>query len=134
MSALTSLRLPELQWNTNEYIKAKPTTISLVPTRGDIAISKPGGGHDFPSPLPRAAQQFRLIVQTGFDGIELSPNDDGMSRKFAYIIVGSWNAQLAIGDMWSEGANRYHVDSIEPYNGYEVRGKVTAFASEPDHG
>lgn len=62
-----------------------------------------------------------------------------MVRRFGYQLVGAWDAIVAIGDSWDDTlddntVNHYHVDSIEPSDGYEVRANVTAFAQEPKHG
>ncbi len=130
MSALTDIRLNELRWNTNQYINSKPTVIAL---KYSTSTAKPGGGHDFVK-ASRLPQKFRIVKQNTFDGIEYSPNDEGMSRKFAYLIIGSHDAILAVGDSWDDGPNHFHVDTIEPYNGYEVRGLVTGFESEPEYG
>lgn len=132
MPALTEIRLSELRWNTLQYINAKPTTITLTSTRG-TAVAKPGGGHDYTT-AERDPQTFRIVRQTTFDGIEHSPNDEGMSRKFAYLIVGKFDAEVAVGDTWDDGENHFHVDSVEPYNGYEVRALVTGFETEPEYG
>lgn len=134
-------RLAELSWSTQFFINedaGHQVTVALVPTR-KVAIAKAGGGHDFEPEAPKSPQTFRLVRQTTFDGIELSPNDDGMSRKFAYMIIAPATADIEIGDTWDENmtdgtVNHYHVDSIEPASGYEIRASVTAFAKEPQHG
>lgn len=131
MPALTDIRLSELRWNTEQYIAGKPTIITLK-TRG-TPVPKPGGGHDF-TPSTRAAQIFRLVRQTTFDGIEYSPNDEGMSRKFAYLIIGKHDAEVAVGDTWDDGDNNFKIDTVEPYNGYEVRALVTGYELEPEYG
>ena len=130
MSALTDLRLSELRWNTNEYIKAKPTVITL---QHSTSTPKPGGGHDF-TKSSRLPQTFRLVRQGTFDGIEYSPNDEGMSRKFAYLIIGKHDAEVAVGDTWDDGDNNFKIDTVEPYNGYEVRALVTGYELEPEYG
>jgi hypothetical protein len=132
-TSLEDIKLNEMRWNTQEFIKRDPTVVTLIPTRG-APIAKPGGGHDFGTPVPKPEQVFRLISQSNFDGVELSPNDDGTSRKFGYLVVGAYDADISIGDTWDEGDRHYHIDSISVYNGYEVRATATAFASDPIHG
>ena len=57
-----------------------------------------------------------------------------MSRKFAFLLVGRYDAVVAVGDSWDHGTNHFHIDTVEPYNGYEVRALVTGYESEPEYG
>jgi hypothetical protein len=130
MPVLTNIRNGLNRYTTQSYIADDPVSIVL---ERKVRVPKPGGGHDM---IPHAldAQVFRMVSQTATDGQETSANDGGEVHKFTYIIVGAWDADVAEDDTWSEGNVQYHVDGVEPNNGYETRAYVTAFAQEPIHG
>lgn len=132
MPGLIDLHLNEARYGRQQYINAKPTVITLQPTRDGVnPVAKPGGGHDFPKPAARAPQTFRLVAQPS-EPVEHGAHDDGFTRKVEYMLVGAYDAIVEIGDTWDEGDFHFHVDSLQPYNGYEVRANVTGFAVKPN--
>lgn len=130
MPALIDTRLAYLRYTTKQYILDEPVPVII---RRQVKMAVPGGGHDYPT-IALPVQIFRVINQTNNDGIEFSGNDEGEARKFIYIFVGEWDADIQPNDSWSEGLTQYSVDGIIPANDYEVRAVVTAFTKAPDHG
>lgn len=138
---LANIRLAELQYITQQFINEDPTTITLLPSRG-TATKTASGAHTYSNATPRAPQTFRLAAR-GIDsaraGIEQSSTDRGKTVQFTYDLIGLYDAVVEIGDTWEGTALdgtplHYHVDSVAPYNGYEVISVVTAFATEPQAG
>lgn len=104
--------------------------VVLLPEKGD-PIRKPSGGHDYGPPVPRQQQVFVVSRTTGFDGIEFSPNDDGKSRKRAYVMTGAYDAEVAIGDTFEDDEAEYTVDTVDNSSGYKTIAGVTGFLKEP---
>lgn len=129
MSVLTDTRLTTLRYTTAQFIKDDPTRITL---KRQVRVSKPGGGHDFPK-VDVAPQTFRLINQDIGSGF-ISDSDNGSVRRFNYVAVGRYNADVDINDTWSENGIQYKVDSIIPNNGWETRFYISGYANEPEHG
>lgn len=135
---ISAIQLAELAFTTQAYIDENPVTIVLTPSRG-APTKKPSGGHDYGTPTNRIPQTFRLIELPSPDGLEESKNDGGFVRKYGYQLVGMPTAIVEFGDIWDEVAPdntmiHYHVDDVQPFNGWEVRAMVSAFATEPQHG
>lgn len=107
-------------------LRFKGITIVLSPVKGD-PVAKPGGGHDFVPPPPRAPQTFALSKTTGFDGIEFSPNDEGENRKRAYVLTGRFDAEIAVGDQWSDAEADYTVETVDQDNGFKTQATVTGW-------
>ena len=107
-------------------LRFKGIDVVLYPVKG-IPVPKPGGGHDFATPTPRDAQQFALSKTNAFDGIEFSSNDEGMSRKRAYVMTGRYDAEIAIGDTFSDDEADYTVDTVDQTSGFKTQATVTGF-------
>lgn len=129
MSAVIDARLAYLRYTTKNYIKDDPTDVIL---NRQTPVEQSGGGHKFPktSLLP---QTFRFIDQDITSGISYG-SDDGIARRFTYVMVGLHDADIDINDTWTVGEISYKVESLVPNNGWESRAYVTAFAKEPVHG
>lgn len=130
MPALIDTRLAYLRYMTRMHILDDPTPITL---RRTVKVAVAGGGHDYPrTDIP--AQNFRLANQTNYDGLEHSLNDDGEARKFTYTMLGEWDADVQINDLWEADGVQYSVEGMLPNNEFETRAVVTAFSKEPRHG
>jgi hypothetical protein len=130
MTASTDTRLGLARYTTNAFIAEDPITVAL---NRKLSVRQDDGGHiKQPTTLP--SQTFRLINQTATAGPTYSGTDGGATRQFSYVLVGAWDADIQFDDTWTEGDIQYHVDGIEPNNGFETRANVTAFAMEPLHG
>ena len=82
--------------------------------------------------LPRAVQNLTLesIAATG----ELTKSDGASMHKWDYEIVGRYDAQMAVGDTWTNGGTIYRITAIKPFNQYEQRGVVSAIGKDPNYG
>lgn len=129
MSVLTDTRQAYLRHTTKTFIEGDPTVIAL---KRQTKVAKPGGGHDFPK-TPLDPQTFRFINQGLSGGLSYAA-DDGIARRFDYILVGFHDADLAVNDTWADGEQQYKVTSMVPNNGWEARAHVIGYAMEPEHG
>lgn len=115
------------QMNTEAFIDADPSWITLIPATESWA----GGSKRFVDGTPRIPQKFKVIWPGGDQTVTTS---EGTTKKLDFILVGSPNAQVAVGDHWAEGKQRYRVEEVEPFNGYEVKAKGTSIGGTPSHG
>ena len=113
---------------TKWFIDTDPTSLILIPrTKQD----RPGGSHRFVDGPAKDPQIVKMIYPGG-DGIVVTA--DGKTRRFDFIIVGQHDADIAIGDHWTEGDQNYVIEYLFPFNDYEVKGGGVTHGSAPDHG
>ena len=112
---------------TAEFIEADRTDLVLIPSNRVEEF----GTVSFVDLPPRPSQPFKVIWPGG-DGIVVT--SDGTTRRFDFILVGNYNATVAIGDHWSEGSQHYQVEWVQPYNEYEVKAGGSSHGSSPAHG
>lgn len=123
------LNATELQVNkelTHCFIMSDPTVVSLVP-RGEVKTDS--GGTKMRDHQPREPQQFKMIHQGGSLGGKVTA-EDGVNRRFDFVLVGEWDAIVEINDYWKnpdDPQEYWQVTGIEPYNGYEVKAEVKAY-------
>lgn len=110
-------------------LKFKGQQITLLPTQGE-RIPKPGGGHDFAEPTPRAPQTFALSKLNNFDDIDFSPNDDGKNQKRSYLLTGRHDAEIAKGDTFSDDEADYTVDTLDQTSGFKTMAGVTGWLKQ----
>ena len=124
-----------LRFTTNFYIGQAATIAGNIniQLQRRVPVPKPGGGSDF-TIVGVPMQTFRLTNQTIQNGINYSPNDDGMARKDLYILIGQWDADIQINDWWDDPSGQWKVDGLLPNNGFETRAVVTAFTTDPQYG
>ncbi|WP_048890658.1 hypothetical protein [Mycobacterium heckeshornense] len=115
-----------------ELLRLRGRTITLVPAVGVVA-EKPGGGKDYAPAEPRSAQRFAVFNTGGFDGRENSQTDQGMTRKFQFKLVGSWDAVIEIGDAWEDDVAKYQIDSVDRTKPYQIEALVVGFLKETGH-
>ena len=65
----------------------------------------------------RAEQSFKVIWM-GENGIIRQPSSDGGVRRFDFVLVGSYDATLAIGDYWTVNGQENRIEYVYPFNGY----------------
>lgn len=106
-------------------LKFKGIPIVLTPTKG-APVLKPGGGHDFVPPAPRAPQILALS-RIGGDDIDYSPNDEGANRKREYVMTGRYDAQVTIGDTFEDDEAEYTVNTVDSSSGFKVQATVTGW-------
>lgn len=109
---------------THWFIQMDPTTVSLVPRLRQKGSS---GGHKWVNGSPRSPQEVKMIPQAGvLGGIQTA--EDGLSRRFDFVLLAEWDAIVVIGDHWvDDDGNTWVVESLDPYNGYEVKAGVKAY-------
>jgi hypothetical protein len=122
---LTATELAINRANTAKYISLDPTTITLTP-RADVWVA---GTKTRPDGLPREPQQFK-IIWGGNTGIVTTI--EGTTRRFDFVIVGTYDASIAIADHFLVGNEDYEIQYIFPSNGYEVKGGGVAYGSKPN--
>lgn len=114
--AASATELAIARLNTETFINLNPTSIILTP---QITTFVAGTRKRMPGPL-RAPQNFHVIwgtVGAGFVPVIAG----GETRRFDFILVGNYDAVVAIGDYWNVGNQQNEIGYIYPSNGYEVK-------------
>ena len=102
--------------NTARFIDLDPTTISLK-TRIETYVA---GTRKRVDGVTRDPQVFKVIwgtVGAGFVPLVAG----GETRRFDFILVGNWDAIVAIGDYWTVNGQDNEIGYIYPPNFYEVK-------------
>ena len=103
-----------------------PKTITLIP---QVEIKEPGKGIKRGPGTPRPPQQFKIIWPGG-DGF-VSSVQDGTHHRFDAILVGLYDCQAEIGDIWQEGDQKYYIHSEYPNNQYERKFGLYSYGNKP---
>lgn len=120
--------LPFLRAGTQRFIDLDPTTIVLTP-RNDVWLA----GTKVRGQLPDRDPQVFKVIWTDF-GAGFSPTIVGPeTRRFDFVLVGAYDAEIAIGDFWKVGDQDNEVTHIYPSNGYEVKAGGVSHGGNP-HG
>lgn len=112
---------------THAYIIAKPMLVVLMT---DVRTKTPAGGIKRGDGFARVAQVMRLIEQASAYGNQpgLLRAADGAQRRVTFQLLGEWDAEMEVGDHWSDSLGvRLEVAELLPYNGYERRGRVVSY-------
>lgn len=115
---------------TQEFILASPVDIALIP--GDETRT-PSGAVIVASGVPRPVQRFRLIPMSHTERPSTSTSgagagSGGQQRKYDLTLLGEWDAVVQPNDYWFDvNGQKYVVDAVIPYNGYEVKGLVMSY-------
>lgn len=111
---------------TKRFIDSDPTEIVLTPRTAQIVA----GTKKFVDGVPRAMQRFK-IVWAGDNGIVRIPGQEGGVRRFDFIIVGEYDAVVAIHDFWKVENQEFTVEYVFPSLGYEVKAGGVSHGSSP---
>lgn len=106
--------------------------IVLTPATG-VKIEGPDGD-DYGPAQPRPAQRFATFNIGGVDARERSTADRGMVRKLAIRLVGAADAQIEVGDTFSDDIADYKVESVDRSTPYRVDALAAAFLKVTAHG
>lgn len=127
-----------LRKGTNLAIKIDSHPIVLTPHQ---RTRKQGGAYDWEPQPPRPVQQLAVepvgatlsgITGTG-GGVQAT--DGATMHKWDYELVGPYDAQMEIGDTWTDDTGTiYRIVAIKPTNSYERRGVVSAIGKAPSYG
>lgn len=105
--------------NTEWFIAWNPYQVTLIPR----VRQKTGSGSRWVDDSPRLTQIMRLIPQS-----ETTPpvtTADGKVRSITHVLLGRWDADMAIGDHWVDTVgSTFEVIDISTPNGYEVKGLI----------
>lgn len=100
--------------NTKRFIDSDPTVITLTtPVNAIINGTRVANYSEERNP-----QTFKIIWQ-GDDGV--IREIPGGTRRFNFILLGEHDAELAIGDFWQVEDQKFVIEYVFPYNGYEVK-------------
>jgi hypothetical protein len=113
---------------TDAFIQGNPTEIILVPR---IRVQNPNGGWTWVKQVARDLQTFRLITANTGQTVTTS---NGVERTVDYELFGSWDAVVALGDVFTVDSDPYEVVSMYPANGYSVRALVSRQMDAPPRG
>jgi len=122
---------------TQAFIEASPTLIVLTP---QVEVNLPSGGVILNDGPERPEQMFRLIPMSHTDrpvGSQAggTSTDEGVQRRYDYTLLGTVDSVMAANDWWiDDNDQKWVIDSIVSFNGYERKGMVTAFGRYPVHG
>lgn len=112
---------------TEWFINDDPTLVTL---KTKTWVSS-GGSKESVNGPDRVQQKFKIIYDGSTGQVKTA---DGETRRFDFIIVGKYDAAVAIGDYWDEGNQRYTIDYIFPNNGWEMKCGGTTHGISPAHG
>lgn len=129
--SLVSFRDIELsvnRFNTRAFIAADPLSLTLQ-VRGSVRT--PSGAYARERQSERPEQTFKLIMQSPAGSSIEQRTGDGTERQVDYILLGEWNAQIAVGDYWDDQEDqRWEVKALVPTNDYETRAVVEAHGKD----
>lgn len=126
-----------LRKGTDVILKQFGTEITLIP---HLRVKKAGGVYDWEPQPPRDPQIFNVepvgATLTGITGASggITNAEGAKLHSWSYVLTGKYDAQIAIGDVWKDGATSYRVDAIQPYNFYEKTAVVNAIGKDPAYG
>ena len=114
--------------NTERYIGLNPTDIVLTPVQEEWVA----GTKRLVDQMVRDPQTFHIIwaPTTGIVG----GGGSGITHKFDFVLVGAYDAIVAINDRWDINNQRNVIDYVYPSNGYEVKCGGTSYGSNPNGG
>lgn len=116
---------------TDQFIAMDPTPIILM-RRGKV--DNGAGGWRWGAPAPVTSQAFKLIPQGGSVNGK-TETADGTERKYDFVMLGSWNADVEIGDYWVDAdGSHWTVEGFIPHNEYETRAGVRCTGKKPSDG
>lgn len=122
---LSNVELSIHRRGTERFINADPTEITLTPS----AEIWSGGTKTYGEEEPRQPQNFKVIWSGSETGIVVK--SEGTTRRFDFVLVGTHDAEVAIGDFWKVGDQHYQVEWVAPANGYEVKAGGSSYGSKP---
>lgn len=106
------------QKNTEWFIAWNPYPVVLIPK---VKV-KSGTGTQITDGPPRAEQTMRLIPQ--FETSTPFELDDGTERIITHVLLGQFDAVMAVGDHWRDSDGLYYEVLSILRNGYEIKGLI----------
>lgn len=109
---------------TQAFINTRPVSVSLQPTQ---RVKTSSGGYRMDRTAPQRSEQvFRLIEESAprFAAV----TEDGRQRDQYFILLGAWDAVMAVGDTFTLDGDDWTIDELYPDNGWERRARVIRHA------
>lgn len=116
------------------FIEQDPTDIVLVP-RSRVRVQS--GAYQWTDGASRPVQRVKFSYggNTGAGRSGLVDTGDGRERMFSYILIGLYNLQIEIADRFTDPAGqKWEIEELLPYNGYEVKASVRSYGGDPQYG
>lgn len=109
---------------TTAFIKTQPVVLTLHPRE---RVKQPAGGFTWTTDPegPRDPQTMRLNEPTlGVGNTRPTITQDGIERVVEFILLGAWDAEIGVYDVFDHGGGRWEVVQLVHDNGYERRAIV----------
>jgi hypothetical protein len=119
------------------YIAQDPTAVVLIP---HAQVKLPSGGFEAADLPPRPQQTFKLIAMSYTErpvqATGTGNSGSGVQRKYDFTLMGNWDATVEATDWWEDPVTeqRWVIDAVSPWNGYEVKALVMSYGGKADHG
>jgi hypothetical protein len=125
-----SMELRMQRKNTLAFIEASPVDIALTP---QAEQRTPSGAVVLTDGSLRPVQRFRLIPMSHTERPYNATSGaagtaGGVQRKYDMTLLGTWDSEMQENDYWyDDNGQKYVVDAVIPYNGYERKGLVMSY-------
>lgn len=129
MVGISAIELSTQRLLTKAFIDTMPIELVLTPR---TKVKTATGGTDFVEETPRAAQVMRLIEYTSEIGQapEASFGNVARQRYSQYELLGEWDAQLEVYDIFEFDNDKWNVVELLYNNQWEKRARVERFGGE----
>lgn len=122
---LSNIELSIHRKGTERFINGDPTEIVLTPSSEVWS----GGTKTYGTDTERQPQTFKIIWSGSETGLVVK--SQGTTRRFDFILVGKYDAQVEIGDFWTLNDQHFQVEWVAPANGYEVKAGGSSHGDKP---
>lgn len=104
---------------TVAFIDTQPVPLVLTPR---IRVKQPSGGMKLEEQPPRAEQTFRLVEPS--NPARPTRTADGVERVVEFLLLGSYDAQIGVYDVFYHAGGDWEVIFLYHFNGWEHRAEV----------
>lgn len=108
---------------TRAFIDADYEMITLMPRTQSKSSS---GGYKYTKGTPRAPQKFH-VVERVTNAMPRTRVQGGDQREEDFTLVGNWDAQVAVHDIFDLHSAQWEVVAVAHPNGYEQRATVLRY-------
>jgi hypothetical protein len=123
MPDITAIQQKLTEWFISS---GPPTSVTLIP---QAKVKTPGKGIRTVDG-PARPEQFMKQIWTGGDGLQTA-GLDGTNHRYDMVLVGLFDCEAEIGDVWYVGDQKYYIHSEYPFNGYERKFGLYSYGSKP---
>lgn len=111
---------------THTFILTRPITVVLKPR---VKQRQPSGGFAWANGVPRAPQVMRLCdPPTVAQEMPRPVNaQDGVQRTIEFMLLGEWNAEIGINDVFEYDGHQWEIIQLAQDNGWERRASVARY-------